>query len=266
MADAKNTPGAEDKKLNTDGTPVTPPADAGEVKEPKVGELIDDAGKDSKKEPKEDISESKTVGLDKFLEQKKALKAAQKRIAELESDGEDVDAEDVSDAIDEIADEYKVDKGFLNKLKKALTPKDSSSKSSKGKTDEDTDNKVVSRLDALEQEKRQGEIDKAFNKHYTRALEIVPEYKNIANAEVIKELSLLPKNKDKTFSQIIEETYGKSITGKKTIEKTTPGGGKEPTEIDFDRATQNTDYYKEIMADPALKKKYNEGLEKRIKL
>lgn len=264
MADAKNTPGAEEKKLNADGTPATEAKV--EVKEPKVGEIIDEADKGTKKEPKGDDDAPKTVGLDKFLEEKKARKAAEKRLAELEAQGDDIDAEDVSDAIDEIADEYKVDKGFLKKLKKALTPKSTPTKSPKEKSEDDADDKVSSRLTALEQEKRQAEIDKAFDKHYAKALEIVPEYKDIANPEVIKELSLLPKNKDKTFSQIIEETYGKSVPGKKTIERTTPGGGKEPEEIDFDRAVKDTKYYTEIMANPALKKKYNDGIEKRLRL
>ena len=266
MADAKTTPGGEEKKLNADGTPAAD-SKKDEAKEPKVGEIIEDADKGTKKTPNGDDDAPKTVGLDKFLEEKKARKAAEKRIAELESKGEEVDADDVSDAIDEIAEEYNVDKGFLKKLKKVLTPKSSPTKSTEDKTKEGADDEVSSRLTALEQKERDAEIAKAFDSAYKKALEIVPEYAEVANPEVIKELSLLPKNKDKTFSQIIEETYGKSVpTGRKTIERTTPGGGKEPETVDFDRARKDSKYYAEIMANPALKKQYNDGLEKRLPL
>lgn len=261
MADAKTTPGAEEKKLNADGTPATEAPKGDEVKEPKVGDIVKDASKGKEDEPKGDDDKPKTVGLDKFLEEKKARKAAEKRIAELEAKGEDLDADDVSDEIDAIATEYKVDKDFLKKLKKAMSPK--ASKTSK---EDEPDDKVSSRLTALEQEKRQGEIDKAFDKHFTKALEIVPEFKDIANPDVIKALSLLPKNADKTFSQIIEETYGKAVPGRKTIEKTTPGGGKEPETVDFDRAVKDSAYYAQIMANPAMKKQYNDGIEKRLRL
>jgi len=92
----------------------------------------------------------------------------------------------------------------------------------------------------------------------------MPEYENLVNREVIKVLSLDPKNANKTFAQLIEETYGKAITGKRTIETTKPGGGKEPTEIDFDKALKDTEYFKEIMSNPTLKKKYNDSISSRV--
>jgi len=60
------------------------------------------------------------------------------------------------------------------------------------------------------------------------------------------------------MTQILEEAYGNAITGKRTIETTKPGGGKEPTEVDYHRAQTDSEYFKQIMDSPNLKKKYNE--------
>lgn len=252
MADAKNTPGEEAKNLNADGTPAAESPKGDEAKEPKVGDVINpDAGKD--KEPKGDDVQPKTVGLDKFLEEKKARKAAEKRVAELESKGDDIDSDAIADEIDSIAEEFDVNKPFLKKLEKALAKKYS-------KKEPQADNsEVSSRLSAIEQKERQAQIDRAFDKHFGQAMARMPELKDIVNPDVIKTLSLDPKNKDKTFTQIIEDTYGKSVPGRKTIERTTPGGGKEPEEIDMERARKDSKYFNEIMANPALKKKYNDS-------
>jgi len=88
----------------------------------------------------------------------------------------------------------------------------------------------------------------------------MPEYKNVANKSVIKTLSLDPANSNKTFEQILEDVYGNSVTGKRTMETSTPRGGKDDTQtIDKSRLGEKG-YFNEIKGDPALKKKYNEGL------
>lgn len=257
MANAETTPGAEEKKLNADGTPATKVVET-EVKEPKVGDIVN-PDNNGKKDAKAD-DKPETVGLDKFLELKGENKELKKAVKSLQDKIEEggVGKGEISDDLDEIAKEFNVDKGFLNKLKKALGGK---------QVPKEADDKVSGRLEKLEAEKKQESIDKAFTKHFEKAMEKMPEFKSVVNAEVIKTLSLDPRNADKTFTEIIEETYGKAIpAGRRTIEKTTPGGGKEPTEIDFDRAVKDGAYYKELMADPALKKKYNDGIEKRIRL
>lgn len=264
MTKVNDTPGGEEKKLNADGTPATPAPSGDEVKEPKIGDIVDDGkGKDGEGDGKsKDIIEPKTVGLDKFLDQKKALKAANKRIAELEA-GDGIDADDISDEIDAIADEFEVSKPFLKKLEKAMLKKLGITGKAKPA---DTDDEVSSRLNALETREKAENTTKAFNKEFNRVMDTMPELKEVVNADVIKELTLLPKNRDKTFRQIIEETYGKTVPGRKTIETTRPGGGKEPEGVDFDRAVKDSKYYAEIMANPAMKKQYNDGLEKRLKL
>jgi hypothetical protein len=88
----------------------------------------------------------------------------------------------------------------------------------------------------------------------------MPEYSAIVNKDVIKTLSLDPANQNKTFQQLIEETYGNALGGKRTLETTTPRGGKALESVDFDRAKKDGKYLEEVLANPDTKKEYNEGL------
>ena len=114
-----------------------------------------------------------------------------------------------------------------------------------------------SKFKPLEEEKRKESIEKVFNTHFNLALEKVPEFKGIVNPEVIKSLSLLPQNANKTFLQLIGETYGGAVTGRRTIPQTVPAGGKESAPLDYQRAVKDPEYFKEVMADPKLKAEYN---------
>ena len=99
-----------------------------------------------------------------------------------------------------------------------------------------------------------------FSKHFADAIEANPEYAGIANPEVIKTLSLDPRNASKTFVQIIEETYGGAIQGRRTIETTTPRGGKDPEKVDIQRAKTDQDYLTRVLQDPAMREQYNADL------
>lgn len=242
-----------EKKPEGDAPADTKPEEGKDEGEKTVGEIIEAKKPSEKKEPE-------TVGLDKFLEEKKARKAAEKKLKELESrldDGEKLDADTISDEIVAIGEEFEVDPKFLSKLTKALTKKAAA----------EADAKVTDRLKPLEEKDREERLDKTFKTHFDAALEkFPPELAKIVKPDVIKTLSLDPRNSKKTFSDLIEETYGHVVPGKRSIEKTTPGGGKEPEPIDFDKARRDPAYFREIMADPKRKKAYNEGIEHRIGL
>lgn len=199
--------------------------------------------------------EKETVGLDKFLELKKENKEFKKSIKDLQDTiAKGATKAEVSADIDSLSQEYPdVDKSFLTKLASTI----------KAQAEKDIEDKIESRLKPFEQKEKAEKLDAAFNKHFNLALDKMPEFKEVVNPEVIKTLSLMPKNSNKTFSEIIEETYGNALTGKRTIEKTTPGGGKESEPLDFDKARQNGEYFAQIMATPALKKEYNDLMLKR---
>lgn len=217
--------------------------------QPEQKETIGDVLNTKQEEPKE----KPTVGLDKFLELKKENKELSKALKAIEKKLEEgVTEEEISDDIDDLAEEFNVDKKFLSKLEKSIESR--------------MESKLESKLKPITEEKNAEKIDKVFKQHYEKAIAEMPEYTNIVNPEVIKQLSLNPANSKKTFQQLIEETYGNALGGKRTIESSIPRGGKEPTEVDFDRASKDSEYFKEIMANPTLKAKYNNNLGLRLKL
>lgn len=194
-----------------------------------------------------------TVGLDKFLEIKKDNKQLRDDIASLKKSVEEgATKSEVSADINAIAKEYGIDEGFLSKFTAAI--KAEASKEAEAK------------LAPLQERERQEKLDQTFAKHFKESLERMPEYEGIVNAEVIKALTLDPSNSHKTFDEIIEQAYGNAIQGKRTIETTTPGGGKSPDPIDFERAKKDPAYYNQLMANPTMKAEYNKDLEKRLRL
>lgn len=238
-----------DEAITTQGEEVTTPTDEGTVKTPTIADLI---GQTEVQEPKE---EPKTVGLDKFLEEKKARKALEKEVKDLKKLIEEGGTKQEVDAsIESIAEEYPdVDPKFLSKLAQAI----------RAETDKSLDEKISSKIKPIEEKDKMKEVKTAFSKGFGEALKEMPEYQNIVNEDVIFKLSLLKENGNKTFAQLIEETYSNALGGKRTMETTTPRGGKEPESLDFDKARSNTEYFKEVMSNPKLKAEYNDKMIKR---
>lgn len=251
IEEKKDAPVEEPKKP---ADPADPAKKEEEKKEPTIKEALGTA----KTEPK---GKENLIPEAAFLEEKKGRKEAERKLKELE---ESIKAgatkEEISEDLDALAEEYGIDKDFLKKFEKATTAK------AKAAAKKELEDEAAARRAPVEEKEKQDRIDTAFKKGFGAAMEKFPELKGIVKEGVIKTLSLDPANADKTFSQLIEETYGDARSGKRTIENPTPRGGKEPGEIDFDKARKNTEYFKEIMADPELKKKYNAGIEKRINL
>lgn len=207
-----------------------------------------------------DVLETKEVPVEKhvntipesaFLSEKKARKEAEKRIKDLEDQIKNGSSQrEVSDDIASIAKEYDIDPSFLDKLEKSI----------RSKTERELKDEISSKFKPIEEQEKQARIDKVFQEHYGLAIQSMPEFSNIVNPGVIKALSLLPQNANKTFAQLIEETYGGAITGKRTIQSTTPGGGKDPAPLDYDRANKDSAYFDEVMANPKLKAEFNEKM------
>lgn len=223
----------------------TPEDTQPKTNEQTIGEVLETKPEEPKEKP--------TIGLDKFLEIKKENKQLAKALKDLEAKLDTgATSEEISDDLNDLAEEFDVDKKFLSKLEKKIESR--------------IESKFESKLKPLTEEKTAQRIDKVFNEHFTKTMEEMPEYANIVNPEVIKQLSLNPANGKKTFAQLVEETYGNAIGGKRTIETSKPTGRNEPEAIDFDRARKDTNYFNEIMANPSLKNKYNSSIESRLML
>lgn len=238
----------QDKVITTQEgaeNPTTETTEAVETKETQteqtIGEVIE----------KQEESNHETVGLAKYVKERTARQQAEKDLADLKSKIESgATNNEVNDDIDALAKEHDIDKDFLNKLVKTI----------KVQTEKDLEEKLSDKLKPITEKEKQAKIDETFNKHFNQAMEKLPEYKEVVNPLVIKQLSLNPQNASKTWVQLIEETYSNAISGKRTIEKTIPGGGKESEALDFNKARRDPAYFNEVMSNPKLKSEYNEKM------
>lgn len=199
--------------------------------------------------------EAETVPLSTFLELKNESKAAKTQIAELQSKIEEgATKAQISKGIKEIADEHNVDENFLNEFASTI----------KAQAEKDIDEKISQKLKPYEEKGKAEKIDTIFNTHFDKAMEAMPEYKDIINKDVIKSLSLDPANAKKTFTKIIEESYGHLVTGKKTIDSSTPGKGDVQT-LDKTKL-KDPAYMKTVLANKDLKAEYNKSLIERLNM
>lgn len=246
---------AEEAKKPGEGEQEKKPKTAGEVIEEAVPGASGEGGEGDGHEGDGSGDAGKMVPLSSLLEFKKENKEFKKLILDLQQKLEEKGSskEDIAGEIETLAKEFDVDPKFASQLAKILGAQ------AEKKVGE-TIKPLIEQNKKLTDRERQDAIHKAFTKHFDAAMETLPEYKDIVDPEVIKALSLLPANKEKTFAQLIENTYGKAITGKRTIDSTKPGGGKDPAPLDMEKARTDSAYFAEVMADPELKKEYNKRM------
>lgn len=222
------------------------------------GDKVGDLFKGDKKE------EGKTVPEAAFLELKNENKAVWSEVKKLQDMiAEGLTKKEVSETLKKIGDKYKVDPNFLSEVSEAI----------KAEADVTADRKIKESVKPIEKEQatekastESERIDRIFKENFAKTLAAMPDFKDVADPDVIKSLTLDPANRDKTFAQIIEKAYGHLVKGKgKTLDESR-GGGKEPAGIDYDKASRDTEYFKSIMADPAQRKEYNANIHKRLKL
>lgn len=226
-----NTPEAEENALEIETTIEATP-------EVEIEQTIEEMVEETK-------PEARVVDEHVFVAEKKARKAAERELKALKQSIEQgASPQEISDDIAEISDEYDIDPEFLQKLALNI----------KAQTEKELDAKYASKFGEKEKVEK---FDDVFNKSLDVALERAPEFKSMVNVEVIKTLAKLPQNSNKTISQLLEETYSNALTGKRTIETTQPGGGKDPEPLDIARAEKDIDYFNEVMADPKKKAQYN---------
>ena len=175
---------------------------------------------------------------------KKAISALEKTIADGATKGE------VSSDIAAIGEKYGVDKSFLNELASTIR--------------KDVEADTADKLKPITAREKADRIEGVFKTHFEKAMAEMPEYNGVVNRDVIKSLSLDPANASKTFQQLIEDTYGNALGGKRTLEITTPRGGAKIDKVDFTRASRDQTYLSEVLANPDTKKEYNDGLIDRL--
>jgi len=207
---------------------------------------------------KEDKKEVKMVPEAALLEYKNLSKDLKKELKELrESIESGATKKEVAEDLKKIAEEHNVDPEFLDKFAKSI----------KAQVEAEVEEKMSSKIKPMEEKDAKEKKDKAFDEHYQKVLDAMPEYKGIVQKEVIKALAFDPTNATKTFAQILEGAYGHLLPNKKAIDAArAAGGNKEISDIDFDKANNDTEYFNKIMADPELKAKYNKEMMQKMKL
>lgn len=246
MDKTKETPTPEEVKVQETAKAEADKkvADAA-IKDAKVGDVV-----------QEPIKEVKTVPEAVFLEEKKERKELARKVKELEQlVSEGLSKGDSKNEIKEIADEFGITEEAVSKLIKTVGQK----------TRSEVEKEISEKFGSLEVKNNAEKVQKTFDEHFDKLIEAMPEYKKLANKEVIRTLSLDPKNANKTFSKILEEAYGHLVTGKPTIETTQARAGNSDTALDYSKLN-NSEYLKEVFANPELKAKYNEGLLNRLRL
>lgn len=210
------------------------------------------------KKPEASEQKVETVPLAAHIELKKTAKAAAKRVEELEQMVRDgASKEEITETARELSEEFpEVDPNFIKKFEASVLAKATKA----------AERNVSESLRPLQEEKRAKAIDERFNEAYERTMANMPEYKELVNKSVIKTMSLSPENANKTFTQIIEEAYGHLVTGKRTMDPATNASvsKNDSGQLDPDRAKTDPEYFKQVMANPSLKKQYNDSMITRL--
>ena len=224
-------------------TKITQPEEETKTGEETLGDVLEtttEAPAEPKKKPE-------TVPMGVFLELKKELK-------ELKQKG--FEGKPVDSSVEDIAKQFDVDPDFVGKLANAI----------KTSTVKEFDEKYSSKLREFESDKIRTQNEQKFENIYSKAIESMPELDGVVNKDVIRDLAFNPKNANKTLPQIIEEVYGNSVVGKKTIETAQPvSGSRTEVKVDFTKAG-DPGVYAQIKADPELKKQYNDFLLKNLNI
>lgn len=246
--EVKVAPGEESKE--TPEAKVEAKPEETKVEDTKIGDLVKDEAEPEK-------VKAKMVPEAVFLEEKRERKELAKELKEIKKLLEDgASQKEVSADVKEIAEEFGLTEQAVAKLIAKVGEQ----------TKAEYDKEIEAKLKPIQEKERSETLKKTFDDHFEKLMEAMPEFKGVASKEVIRALSLQKENANKTFAKILEESYGHLVTGKKTLEKVQARGGVSDAPIDIARMTKDMEYYKEVMANPELKKQYNEGLTSRIRL
>ncbi len=221
------------------------PVQAEQPKEETIGEVL-------KEESKKDDS----VPLATFLEMKNSNKELQKQMNELkESIEKGASKKEVTQSMKDLAEQHGVDIDLLSDIVSTV----------RTQVESEVEGKVNEKLKPLQDKERAAQVDAIFQTQFARSMERLPELKDIVQPQVIKSLSQIPANQNKTFTQLIEETYGHLVQGRRSLDEgSTRAGRDDSMEVDMVKAKKDPAYFKEVMSDPNLKAKYNKDLASRV--
>lgn len=242
MEDDIQTTASEDVTTDPVETTETKKANV-PADESTLGELLDKSEDDGSQTVPVKDNNGETVPLSAFLDIKKEVKKLQKQLSE-----KTITDEEVGESLNELLDSYDVDPKFVKSFLKIAK--------------EEARKELQPEIDNLRNKDRATNVQSTLKKMLNDSITRNPEYQEVVNEDVILQLANDPKNRKKTMSQLIEETYGKVLErGSRSIETQT-GGRNKPSEPDFNKMTESEE--SEVYKDPELRKKYAKHQSKMI--
>lgn len=200
---------------------------------------------------------------DKYLGQKKRAERAEEEARNLQAEIQrlrtnsatgDMPITEVNNELKKLSEEYNVDETFVAKLYSTVE------KSAISKIKAEIEKDYTPKLMKIEQERRLEGAVKKFEDLYSKTLKEMPEYDGIVNKDVIKSLAFATSNGKKTLPQLLEETYGAAIQGRKSIESA--HASKEPQAPNVVNPT--SDDWDRIEKDPNARQAWADEARKQI--
>lgn len=206
-----------------------------------LGDVLDDAeqgGSQTTPDKKSTKSDEDSVPLHVVIDMKNEIKDLKRKLKDKE-----ISSDDFNDQAKDLLEEYSdVDPGFVKKLLSAAK--------------EEARKELLPEIDKINRTKRIEQQQATLKNLLDNSIAANPEFADVINEDVILQLAKDPKNKDKTMTQLIEETYGKTLTkGTKTLESTR-GGSRKSDIPNF--AKLSVEEEREVLNDPIQRKKYAE--------
>lgn len=227
-----------------DEAKVTPEA---ETIAPKEGTVEAEVVKVEPQVPPEHKAE--TVPLKVYLELKDDLKALKQEVKQAQnSEKSKVEVEGVADLALKYPD---VNQEFIKDLLSSAT------NSATKKIEE----RYTSVIEKQEEERKQAAFDKAFDNLFDKTLAENPELPKTIDKALIKDLALTPKYRNTPLSEILLKMYPVVSEGKASSENDMRSASDRVDDVvSFDKITP--DQKKAIMADPTVRQKYFDWLDK----
>lgn len=202
-------------------------------------------------------AEARMVPESAFLEEKKSRKALEREVKTLRSQiAAGATDTEISDSVDGIAARHNLNRDALREVTQAI----------RNEVEAEVEARVSKRLAPIEQGARAEAIRKAFDTHFQKAMsaEGMEDFKDVVNSQIIFKLTLDPENASKTIRQIIEDTYGSAIAGRKSADAGKPKGGSTSDAFDPLRLHEEG-YLDEVKANPVLKAAHSKYLEQLLR-
>jgi len=235
---------------DTQSTEETPQDDTSKEEESKE-QTIADAVSEKK--------QSDTVPLATYMSEKKQRQELQAKYDELQSNveqkndkGEDMSAKD----IEKIAEDMGIDAESAKKFANAIGSKTSADMEEMKQT-----------LAQIQQKEESSRVEKVLNQFYKEALENNPEFKGVANKQVVMQLAQMSANQSKTMTELLNDTYGTVANKASSPMESSSSNSKGTPKVDFSTLRSKPEAEQlAVLKDPELKKQYNDYLIKNINL